>query len=198
MKLAADHPDHATILAERRYDRMAAKAFEQACKGDSGEALHEAADLLDSGLDAWRLAMMRVARLSAVAPEIRKAFLPIWVASKMLPLSVGNRAVLARALRLLLPRNYLGEPLTLYRGATARERRFGAYGFSWTVDRNIARNFAEKWKTDGGVLLETVATPEAVLLVRKPEDYYDEGEVVLDPFRLGKVHVVERFYPRLT
>ena len=102
-------------------------------------------------------------------------------------------SVRARALRLLLPRNYRGAPITLYRGTAFRERRFGAYGFSWTEDRAIARNFAEKWKVDGGVLLETVATPEAILLVRKPEDYYDEGEVVLDPFRLGRVHVGERF-----
>ena len=106
---------------------------------------------------------------------------------------VGNRAVLARALRLLLPRNYLGGPLTLYRGASFRERHYGTYGFSWTTDRAIAQNFAERYKIDGGVLLETVATPEAVLLVRRPEDYYDEGEVVLDPFRLGRVRVVERF-----
>jgi hypothetical protein len=33
---------------------------------------------------------------------------------------------------------------------------------------------------------------EAVLLIREPQDFYDEGEVVLDPYRLGKVTVVER------
>jgi hypothetical protein len=41
---------------------------------------------------------------------------------------------------------------------------------------------------------------EAVLLIRKPGDYYirkpgdyyDEGEVVVDPFRLGRIKVVER------
>jgi hypothetical protein len=59
------HAANRKRLAERRYDRMATKAFEQACKGNSGEALHEAADLLNRGGDAWRLAMMKVARLSA-------------------------------------------------------------------------------------------------------------------------------------
>jgi hypothetical protein len=42
-----------------------------------------------------------------------------------------------------------------------------------------------------GVILQTLAPPEAILLIRKPEDYYDEGEVVVDPFRLGKIKVVE-------
>jgi hypothetical protein len=31
-----------------------------------------------------------------------------------------------------------------------------------------------------------------MLLIRQPEDYYDEGEVVVDPFRLGKIRLVER------
>jgi hypothetical protein len=41
-------------------------------------------------------------------------------------------------------------------------------------------------------VLKTVVPPDAVLLTRQPEDYYDEGEVVVDPFRLGRVDVVER------
>ena len=43
-----------------------------------------------------------------------------------------------------------------------------------------------------GVILKTIAPPEAMLLIRQPEDYYDEGEVVVDPFRLGKIRLVER------
>jgi len=43
---------------------------------------------------------------------------------------------------------------------------------------------------EGVVLLASVSA-EAILLVRKPEDYYDEGEVVVDPFLIGKVKVVE-------
>jgi hypothetical protein len=43
------------------------------------------------------------------------------------------------------------------------------------------------------VLLRTVAPAEAILLIREPSpDYYDEGEVVVDPFRLGGVKLVER------
>jgi hypothetical protein len=43
-----------------------------------------------------------------------------------------------------------------------------------------------------GVILQTLAPPEAILLIRPPEDYYDEEEVIVDPFRLGKIKVIER------
>jgi hypothetical protein len=156
--------------------------------------------------------MIMVARLPSVTPEVRDAFLRIWIEHKMLSLTVGNRRVMANALRVLLPGDYTGPPLTLYRGASGSERRRHIYGFSWTTDVTIAQEFAEHWvqpvpgpwKNDG-VILQTEAPPEAILLVRKRgqieayEDgkwveYYDEGEVVVDPFRLGKVELVERLF----
>jgi len=42
---------------------------------------------------------------------------------------------------------------------------------------------------------ETVAPPEAVLLVREEEGNYDEGEAIADPFKLGTVKVVQPFPP---
>jgi hypothetical protein len=96
---------------------------------------------LDEQLDAWRLAMGHIARLRSVTPEIRDAFIPIWVEHKMLALRVGNRPVLANALRVLLPGNYSGPPLALYRGTSGWERRRRLYGFSWTTDVAIARKF---------------------------------------------------------
>ena len=54
----------------------------------------------------------------------------------------------------------------------------GLYGFSWTVERTLARDkFAEPQRvTEGGaVLMQTIAPPEAVLQVREPVDFYDEG-----------------------
>ena len=98
-----------------------------------------------------------------------------------------------------------GPPLTLYRGAEADERRRRIYGFSWSTDIAKARLFAEHWERAFGtsaVVLRTVALPEAVLLVRQPgtfsittdgEEYrFDEDEVVVDPFQLGRVDVAER------
>jgi hypothetical protein len=143
-----------------------------------------------------RLAMGRIARLPSVTPEIRDAFILIWVGHKRLASYVGNHRVLAAALRLLLPGNYSGPPLVLYRGTDGRERRRRISGVSWTTDVAIARMFAEHWARPvlgiEGVILKTIAPPEAILLIQQPGDYYDESEVIVDPFRLGKITLVER------
>jgi hypothetical protein len=112
----------------------------------------------------------------------------------MLPLRVGSRRVVADALQVLLPRNYTGSPLTLYRGTSNHERR-RLFGFSWTTDVAIAQKFAKHWaKHQTGLVLRTLAPPTAVLLIRQPEDYYDEGEVVVNPYRLNKVEVSETLH----
>jgi len=36
-----------------------------------------------------------------------------------------------------------------------------------------------------------VVPASAILLVRKREDYYDEEEVVVDPYKLAKVEMME-------
>ena len=115
---------------------------------------------------------------------------------------VGNRRVLAHALRVLLPKCEIECPLRLFRGAGSDERRRRIYGFSWTTHLDVARGFAERWQPverdgvvfseDGGVVLETTAPADAVLLVREDPDYYDESEVVVDPFHLGRVSLLER------
>jgi hypothetical protein len=202
----------ASILEERRQATQAADVFARVCREDNADQLYYAHLFLNEcGDDAWRLAMARVAKLSHVTPEIREAFVPIWVESKMLSLRVGSRRVLSDALRVLMAGSYSGPPLTLYRGAGYHERRRRLYGFSWTTDAVIARKFAEHWAQpvpviEGadpilgvfeGVVLKTLAPRGAILMVRKPGEYYDEGEydegeVVVDPFRLGKIEVIER------
>jgi len=115
----------------------------------------------------------------------------------MLPLRVGHRPTMAAALRVLMPSSYSGPPLMLYRGTIIGERRRRIYGFSWTTDIATAQSFAKHWSQSApddasrGLILKTLAPPEAVMLIRQPEDYYDEGEVVVDPFRLSKINVVE-------
>ena len=47
-------------------------------------------------------------------------------------------------------------------------------------------------------MLETVAPIKAILLVLKKSVDYDEAEVVVDPYALGAVTVVERLLPSLT
>jgi hypothetical protein len=46
--------------------------------------------------------MTRVAKLSRVRRKIQDEFVPIWVKHKHLPLTVGDRAVMAKALRILM------------------------------------------------------------------------------------------------
>jgi hypothetical protein len=146
--------------------------------------------------DAWRLALRKVVELGSVRPEIQTAFVPIWVRHKALPRAVRDRRVMADALRLLMPGRYAGPALTLFRGADSIERRHHRYGFAWSTDLPIARNFAQQRAHPAlgmeGVVLRTLAPPNAVLLVRLPGDSFDEGEVVVDPFRLGKIEIVER------
>jgi hypothetical protein len=37
-------------------------------------------------VDGWRLALKRVAKMQSVSPEIRQAFLTVWIEHKHLPL----------------------------------------------------------------------------------------------------------------
>jgi hypothetical protein len=188
--------------ARKRESHVVASAIATACAQGDVDAFFAAVNQARSVYDPWPLTFRKISKLPAVSPEMKRAFVPVWIEFNMLPIRVGNRPVLARALRLLLPGGYEGAPLKLYRGAAWRERCRRRYGFSWTTDRETARNFAEQRRPDcgqkdpGGVILRTIAPREAVLLIRKRVDYYDEGEVVVDPFRLGFIDVVERLEPR--
>jgi hypothetical protein len=89
----------------------------------------------------------------------------------------------------------MGPALTLYRGTRSSERTRRLYGFSWSTEIESARRFAENHNHPEydvkPIVLKTVAPPEAILLIREPSpDYYDEGEVVVDPYHLGKVEFV--------
>ena len=56
------------------------------------------------------------------------------------------------------------------------------YRFSWTTEAVVARKYAES----------PLAPPEVIMPIWPPENYYDVGEVIVDPFWLGKIKVVER------
>jgi hypothetical protein len=183
------------IAAERRNSRRAGVLFAKACAEGDVHAILAATDWVNETVDGWTYAMKLVGRLGNVSETTRNVFLSIWIETKFLPLMVGNRPVMAKALRVLMPGGYNGPALRLYRGTSAGERQRRLYGFSWTTRLEIARDkFGEHHRPapDGAIVLETIAPPQAILLVREDEDYYDEGEVVVDPFRLGTVRVIER------
>ncbi|BCH10443.1 hypothetical protein MesoLj131c_47010 [Mesorhizobium sp. 131-3-5] len=193
----AEREFRAAILKERRDAIEAGKTFAAACMSSDVAGFYRAVDQIGETVDGWRHAAIGVSRLRGVAPGIRDAFLSVWIESKMLPLMVGDRKAMAGALRVLMLPAHQGEPIHLYRGASAKERRSATYGFSWSTDFATARTFAEHWRKSeaGGVLLETIAPATAVLLRREIEGYYDEGEVVVDPYRLDRVKLVERLPP---
>jgi hypothetical protein len=168
--------------------------FVTACGDARADLLYHASLALNECYGAWLVAMKKVAVMKRVQPRVRRAFVPIWVEHKTLPLTIGDRRVTAAALRVLMPRGYRGKALTVYRGASANEHKTREYGFSWTTDIAIARRFAENWArpevNSESVLLRTTVPAKAVLLARKPEDYYDEGEVVVDPYQLGEVETI--------
>ena len=66
----------------------------------------------------------------------------------------------------------------------------------------MARRFPAHWRESAkrlrkvdntGVVLQTTTPPEAILLIRDPDpEYYSEGEVVVEPFSLGVITMVER------
>jgi hypothetical protein len=184
------------LAKERRQSSTAAKMFEMACRSGDVDAVLQAVDLINESVDGWRLAMLRAGRLPDIDEAVRNAFLGVWVESKTLPLSVGDRRTLTNALYRLMPRSNVPAALRLYRGAGWEERRRRVYGFCWTTQLEIARGFAEHWRQSaaGGVILETIASPEAVFLVREDQGdgYYEEAEVVVDPFKLQKITVAER------
>ena len=146
---------------------------------------------------SYNHAMKDVAKLPRVPNEIKSAFLEIWIQHKHLPLKVGKRRVMASALKVLLPTSNATKPMRLYRGTTAQERR-RLYGFSWTQEPDIARNFAKRFgfcDAGGAVVLETIAPAKAIMLIRKKERYYDEGEVIVDPYNLRSIKCIERLTP---
>jgi hypothetical protein len=116
---------------ERRQANQAAAAFARVCRQGDADRLYDAHLLFNEcGNDAWRLAMVKVAKLPRVSPKIRRAFVAIWVESKMLPRRIGHRPTMAAALRVLMPSNRSGPPLMLYRGANIHEHRRRIYGFT--------------------------------------------------------------------
>jgi hypothetical protein len=184
----------ATLKQYRRDARQAAAAFAHVCAEGDADKLYNASLWLDETVGGWRLAMVKVGKLQSVSREIQDAFLPIWVEHKHAALSVGDRPVMAKALHVLMPAGYTGPALTLYRGTRASERTRRLYGFSWSTEIASARRFAEVYNNsdlEKPVVLRTEAPAEAILLIRERfPDYYDEGEVVVDPYHLGRVEVV--------
>jgi hypothetical protein len=140
-----------------------------------------------------------------VPEEIRNVFQLQWFESKGLAVHCDDKSAMLDALRLLfIP--YQGPAVRLFRGAAAREARARKfYGPSWTTDIEEANRFARQYqyKTGGSVVLETLASPEAIISAPGVDGAYwanadgvrryDEQEYIVDGRRLQQVTVARRY-----
>lgn len=193
------------VQNQARADIRIARFFVDAARrGDTAEFRSLGSVLDDQTLRGWHHALVGISGLASVSTNIRSAFLEIWVENKSLSIHIDNRRLLVKALRVLFPCDYDGPPLSLFRGTRRFERRRRRYGFSWTTKIEVARSFADEhsakvkeatavglthfdYPGNEGIILEAVAPAAAIMLMREGENYYDEGEVVVDPFGLGKI-----------
>ncbi|MDR3473096.1 MAG: hypothetical protein P4M09_15660 [Devosia sp.] len=177
---------------ERRDASSLAAEFAAAAATGDVAGLLRLVDDLDLCAGAWEQAMRRIGQLASVADDIRAAFAEIWLLHRTLPLEVGNRAVLARALTVLLPAAAPAGPARVFRGTSPEELHDRSFGFSWVTDVEVARGQAAALQRSGGagIVLEAIAPAEAMLFVYAG-GAAGEAEIVVDPFRLGPVKATE-------
>jgi hypothetical protein len=182
---------------EAREERKIIAALVDATRrGDRG-ALAEHVGKIDHLYFGWRRVFQRLARLHRIKPDMRDAWLTIYVHyGDHIRLEVGKDLLLIRALRVLLP-PYRGRAVTLYRGETFWNRCQRTYGVSWTNERDVAEGFANGYipvSKGGSVLLQTRALPAAIICApHRLNNRYGENEYLVDRPRLGRVTVLRRF-----
>lgn len=139
----------------------------------------------------WRDAMRRIARLDAVPKPARLSFMRLCVQlGHYIRLEVADDVVLIDAFRVMLP-PYKGPAVMLYRGVgernledvvdayrrnqkrKPRRSRILPYGLAWTTNRDLADGFAVRHRSPdnpyrGGVILQTLAPPEAIICSLPP------------------------------
>jgi hypothetical protein len=138
---------------QKRVGRILNK-FVRALQTGDRKALRDSIEDIDERiLDGWKQVFRRIARIKKVDPDIRDAFLGIWISlGDHLRQEVGDDCLLAQGLRLLLP-PYDGEQQVLYRGEGAANHQSRTYGLAWTAKRAVAEDYAEKRdyrRTEGG------------------------------------------------
>lgn len=188
----------ARLKEQKRQERNAIDAFVSALPlDDGGETAMRAFDaLFEFGAAPWGLIFKRVQGVDA-SPAFREQFLQSWVVcGDAIRNDCQGDLDLTKGLRCLLP-VYSGSGMTLYRGDGFESRRTRRYGMSWTSDKEVARDFAQgkaRLCIGGGVLLETVAPPEAIICAPALlNNGYEEDEYIVDRRFLGGVRVIERY-----
>lgn len=189
------------LAKERRDDREGAKRLMAAAIAGDGDAFgmhyESVSEETLGGIEKFFRAVARMD--SPLSDEIRREFTFQWITHKSARGGTRHDLMIIKALRkLLLP--YSGPSLCLYRGASKAEKRYGAYGISWSSDRQIAERFAEhplarmRCGAGGSAVYEVLAPPEAIVGTScDVGDPYQEREYFVDRRRLGPVQVLREF-----
>jgi hypothetical protein len=182
-------------------ERQLARDLVDAVRASDVERFADALEALDYDDDAFTRAMRDMAKLPRPSTEFQSYCFDLWLrhGDHLRDLTKGTN-VLAVGLRVLLP-PYTGPALMIYRGDSWINRCRRTYGPSWTSSIEVARHFASDTSmvtcAGGSVLLETLAPADAIVCAPgEIDDRYGEREIVVEPRRLGKVKVVERFEQR--
>jgi len=171
--------------------------FARAVRTANAELLVEALNVIEEQY-LWTAAMRAVAQSPCRSNEFRGRLLDLWLDSgDRVRNEVNDDLLLIRALRAMLPR-YNGPAVKLYRGETFWNRRRRTYGIAWTTSAEVARDFANERARrgcrGGSVLIETLASPAAVICAPAfVNGRYGEREYLVDRRRLRSVTVLERF-----
>jgi hypothetical protein len=143
----------------------------------------------------------QIAQHGPVSKRTQQVFLRFYARfGHFVRLEIGDDLALVDVLRVLL-RSYEGPAVTLYRGEGDGYRNSIAvslyqqlrrrnrkpqslpYGISWTTNREAANDYTMSHRFDpyrGGVILQTLAPPEAIIC-RVPLSVNSQDEYVVDP-----------------
>lgn len=133
------------------------------------------------------------AKLSSVEPnpEFQSCFVTLWIEEgDALRTRLGPDGCLS-GLRRLFPR-YTGGQLTVYRGISNYDPRWGNRGWSWTSNLQVARQHASRGPSQG-IVFAAVAAANAILW--RDEGSGLEDEVVVEPVLLTGPHELESVKP---
>ncbi len=137
-----------------------------------------------------------IVRSGVAAGEIRQSFVSQWILNgDEIRDHCGQDTLLLDALRVLLP-PYSGASRELFRGESFHNRRYRRYGMSWTLNIDIARDFAcihARMTEAGGVLLRAQVPADAIMFdPHTHANEYAEDEFIVDRRLLTRVDVIER------
>ena len=131
--------------------------------------------------------------LDSVTQIFKDEFHQFWLERGMfIRTQISNDELLRNLLRKLLS-PYQGEEITLYRGENIKDYRENRIGFCWTNDLRIAKRFATRNAYNGiKLILSGRFDKDSIITkIHFEDDYMDESEYIVDPFKITNITIIE-------